>query len=97
MFFDTLKHGHVKDILLAQNARNVTKSYIYLGHTMPDNLSGKADIKAKAGYIYDSSNILFRKFYFCSERVKICYCPVIVVICICVRCGPTIESRLNSI
>ena len=70
MFFDTLKYGHMKDILLGQNALSVTKSYTYLGHIITDNLCDEPDIKAKVGCLYGRSNILLRKFYFCSERVK---------------------------
>ena len=49
---------------------HVTKSYTYLGHIITDNLCDEADIKAKVGCLYGRSNILLRKFYFCSERVK---------------------------
>ena len=38
MFFDTLKYGHMKDIMLGQNALSVIKSYTYLGHIISDNL-----------------------------------------------------------
>ena len=70
MFFDTMKYGHMKNIMLGQKTLNVTKSYTYLGHIITDNLCGEADIKAKLGCLYGRSNILLRKFYFCSERVK---------------------------
>ena len=70
MFFDTLKCGHMKNIMLGQNTLHVTKSYTYLGHIITDNLCDEADIKAKVGCLYGRSNILLRKFYFCSERVK---------------------------
>ena len=70
MFFDTLKCGHMKDIMLGQNTLHVTKSYTYLGHIITDNLCDEADIKAKVGCLYGRSNMLLRKFYFCSERVK---------------------------
>ena len=68
----------------------MTKSYTYLGNIITDNLFDEADIKAKVGCIYGRSNILLRKFYFCSERVKNRPFAVIIVICICVLCGPTI-------
>ena len=70
MFFDTMKYGHMKNIMLGQKTLNVTKSYTYLGHIITDNLCDEADIKAKVGCLYGRSNILLRKFYFCSERVK---------------------------
>ena len=54
----------------------------------------EADIKAKVGCIYGRSNILLRKFYFCSERVKnrlfSSYCSNLSI---CVICGLTIGSR----
>ena len=44
MFFDTLKCGHMKNIMLCQNTLYVTKSYTYLGHIITDNLCDEADI-----------------------------------------------------
>ena len=44
MFFDTLKYGHMKDILLGQNALSVTKSYTYIGQIITDNLCDEPDI-----------------------------------------------------
>ena len=41
----TLKYI-MKDILLGQNALNVTKSYTYLGQIMTDNVCDEPDIKA---------------------------------------------------
>ena len=35
-----------------------------------DNLCDETDIKAKVGCHNGRSNILLRKFYFCSERVE---------------------------
>ena len=97
MFFDTLKYGHMKDIMLGQNALSVIKSYTYLGHIITDTLCDEPDIKAKVGCLYGRSNILLRKFYFCSERVKkrlfSSYCSNLY----CVHCGPSIESRLYAI
>ena len=66
MFFDTMKYGHMKNIMLGQKTLIVTKSYTYLGHIITDNLCDEADIKAKVGCLYGRSNILPRKFYFCS-------------------------------
>ena len=62
--FDTMKYGHMKNIMLGQKTLNVTKSYTYLDHIITDNLGDEADIKAKVGCIYGRSNILLRKFYF---------------------------------
>ena len=44
--------------------------YIYIGNVIATNLCDEADIKAKVGCLYGRSNILLRKFYFCSECVK---------------------------
>ena len=41
-----------------------------LSHIITDNLCDVAGIKAKVGCFFGRSNILLRKFYFCSERVK---------------------------
>ena len=41
-----------------------------LGHIIIDSLYDDADIEAKVGCLYGRSNILLRKFYFCSEQVK---------------------------
>ena len=60
----------MKDIMLGQNALSVTKSYTHLGRIITDNLCDEPDIKAKVGCLYARSNILLRKFYFCSEHVK---------------------------
>ena len=49
VFFDTLKYGHMKDILLGQNALSVTKSYTYIGQIITYNLCDEPDIKAKVG------------------------------------------------
>ena len=71
MFFDTLKYGYMKDIMLGQkNALSMTKSYTYIGHIITDNLCDGPDIKVEVGCLYGRSNILLRKFYFSSERVK---------------------------
>ena len=48
----------------------MTKSYTYLGHIITDNLCDEPNIKAEVGCLYGRSNILLRKFYFCSEPVN---------------------------
>ena len=80
----------MKDILLGQNALSLTKSYTYLGHIIIDNLCDEPDIKAKVGCIYGRSNILLRNSTFVLNVRRIGYFPIIVVICICVNCGPII-------
>ena len=49
MFFDTLKYGHMKDIMLGQNALSVIKSYTYLGHIITDNICDEPDIYTTIG------------------------------------------------
>ena len=76
----------MKDILLVQNASSVTFRTPVLVIIITDNLCDEPDIKAKVGCLYRRSNILLRKFYFCSERVKYrLFSSYFVVICICVH------------
>ena len=49
IFVDTMKYGHMKNIMLGLKTLNVTKSYTYLGHIITDNLCDEANIKAKIG------------------------------------------------
>ena len=41
----------------------------FLCDIITDNLCDAADIKAKVGCLFGRSNILLRKFYYCSQRV----------------------------
>ena len=70
MFFDTRKTGNVTSIRLGDLALNFTSSYKYLGHIITNDLSDDADIKEKIGSLYAISNMLLRKFNFCSDDVK---------------------------
>ena len=70
MFFDTRKTGNVTGIRLGDIALNFTSSYKYLGHIITNDLSDDADIKEKIGSLYARSNMLLRKFHFCSDNVK---------------------------
>ena len=49
---DTMKYGHMKNIMLGQKTLNVTKSYTYLGNIITDNLCDEADINAKIGCLH---------------------------------------------
>ena len=69
-FFDTMKSGHVTNIMLGEMTLNVAKSYNYLRHIINDNLCDEADIKAKGRGFYGRCSVLLRKLYFCSEHVK---------------------------
>ena len=66
MFYDTLKIGLAANIMLVDTVLSVTQTYIYLGH----NLSDEADMEDKMRGLYARSNMLRRKFYFCSDQVK---------------------------
>ena len=72
MFFNTKKTGFEVDVKLGDAVLNTTtgKSYKYLGHEICDDLSDENDIKYKERSLYGRSNILLRKFYFCSKKVK---------------------------
>ena len=70
MLFDTLKIGNNTGIKLGSMVMNYVSSYKYLGHIICNNLSDDEDIKSKLRCLYGRSNILLRKFYFCSKSVK---------------------------
>ena len=53
MFFDTLKNGLIKNIMLGL----CTKSYTYLGHIITYNVCADADINAKVGCLYGRSKV----------------------------------------
>ena len=80
MFLDTMKSGHVANIMLGEITLNVTKSYKYHGHIINDNMCDEVDIKAKVRGLYFMAGAMFyfTKCYFCSEHVKnklfTCYC-----------------------
>ena len=44
MFFDTMKYGHMSNIMLGQKTLNMTKSYTYLGHIITYNWCDEAGI-----------------------------------------------------
>ena len=67
MFFDTRKTGNVTSIRLGDIALHFTSSYKYLGgHIITNDLSDEE----KIGSLYARSNMLLRKFHFCSDDVK---------------------------
>ena len=47
-----------------------TRSYKYIGHIITDSLSDEDDIKSKEKKLYCKSNILLRKFHFCSDHAQ---------------------------
>ena len=92
MFYDTLKIGQAANIMLGDTVLSVTQTYMYLGHIITNNLSEEADMEDKMRGLYARSNMLRRKFYFCSDQVKnkvfSAYCNNIYI---CARYGSPIE------
>ena len=90
MFYDTLKMGQPVNISLGDTVLTVTQSYKYLGHIITNNLSDEADIVDKIRGLYGRSNMLLRKFYFCSDHVKnklfMTYCNNIYLCSLWVKC-----------
>ena len=70
MIFDTNKYGNCVNINIGSNILSDVKSYKYLGHIINNSLSDDEDMKAKERSLYGRSNMLIRKFYFCSNSVK---------------------------
>lgn len=70
MLFDTRKYGTDTDIVLNGNTLLYVEKYKYLGHIIDNKLNDEADMKSKIGQLYGRSNMLIRKFYFCSTDVK---------------------------
>ena len=70
MFYDTSTIGQAANIMLGDTVLSVTQTYRYLGHIITNNLSDEADMEDKMRGIYARSNMLRRKFYFCSDQVK---------------------------
>ena len=70
MFYDTLQIGEAANIMLGDTVLNVVQTYRYLGHIITNNLSDEADMEDKMRGLYARSNMLRRKFYFCSDQVK---------------------------
>ena len=52
--------------MLGDTVLNVVQTYRYLGHIITNNLSDEAEMRG----LYTRSNMLRRKFYFCSDQVK---------------------------
>ena len=99
MFCDTLKIGQAANIMLGDTVLSVTQTYRYLGHIITNNLSDEADMEDKMRGLYARSNMLRRKFYFCSDQVKnklfSAYCNNIYI---CVRYGsPIVRDACASL
>ena len=70
MFFGTLKCDKRANILLDGNALDYVSNFLYLGHIIDNKLNDELDMKSKERMLYGRSNVLIRKFYFCSAFVK---------------------------
>ena len=64
------KVAHIPQIKLGGRTLDYVSSYRYLGCIISDVLTDDLDIKRTIRGIYTRSNILIRKFYFCSFTVK---------------------------
>ena len=69
MLFDTRK-PLLRQILSLLMGLNTTKFYKYIEYIICDVLSDENDINSKERSLYDRSDNLLRKFYFCSKNVK---------------------------
>ena len=85
-----MKMGQPVNISLGDTVLTVTQSVKYLGHIITNNLSDEADIVDKIRGLYGRSNMLLRKFYFCSDHVKnklfMTYCNNIYLCSLWVKC-----------
>ena len=70
MLFDTIKCGNHANILVNGNALDYVSNFKYLGHIIDNKLNDELDMKSKERMMYGRSNMLIRKFYFCSASVK---------------------------
>ena len=70
MLFDTRKYGANCEVFLGGKPLVYVDNYKYLGHIIDNKLSDEADMNSKIGQLYGRSNILIRKFYFCTTEVK---------------------------
>ena len=70
MLFDTRNIGFNIEICLNNVPMKYTECYKYLGHIIDNKLKDEADMKSKERSLYGRSNMLIRKFYFCSTVVK---------------------------
>ena len=70
MLFDTRMYNNYDDISLNDVTLKYVEKYKYLGHIITNKLSDDADMKSKIDLLYARSNMLVRKFYFCSSAVK---------------------------
>ena len=70
MFFNTKDVNTNVEITLGDTLLKKTTVYKYLGHIICDDLTDELDIKDKERLLYIRSNMLLRKFHFCTDAVK---------------------------
>ena len=71
MLFDQ-QHLEVKpNITLANTVLDYVDKYKYLGHVIDNQLNDEDDMKSKQRALYRRGNLLARKFYFCSNAIKV--------------------------
>ena len=66
-----LKNVHVPEFEINNTAIDRVSMYKYLGHCINDELSDDDDMTRQHNKIYAQGNALIRKFYMCTENVKI--------------------------
>ena len=66
-----LKNLHVPEFEINNTAIDRVSMYKYLGHCINDELSDDDDMTRQRNKIYAQGNALIRKFYMCTENVKI--------------------------
>jgi hypothetical protein len=70
MIFNTKDIDANVEISLGDTMLEKTTVYKYLGHIICNDLNDELDIKDKERLLYIRSNMLLRKFYFCTDAVK---------------------------
>ena len=66
-----LKNVHVPEFEINNTTIDRVSMYKYLGHCINDELSDDDDMTRQRNKIYAQGNALIRKFYKCTENVKI--------------------------
>ena len=66
-----LKNVHVPEFEINNTAIDRVSMYTYLGHCINDELSDDDDMTRQRNKIYAQGNALIRKFYMCTENVKL--------------------------
>ena len=70
MLFGSHRFNSNNDLVLGGTNIECVDSYKYLGHVIGQELGDELDIRSKERSLYARSNMLNRKFYFCTPAVK---------------------------